>query len=165
MTGVIQLQSGNPVNIITTLNTLTGVASLRPDLVGTPAIVGDQTQWFATSVCDPRIVAPAAGSCNSSSVFALPVNSAGVLHMGNMPRNLIVGPAFSDVDLSLIKNVALVGPARLSSVEVFNLFNAPTDQPGRTAAVGSTAFNVITNTRPDRRLSRPVRSIAAKILF
>jgi len=169
LTGVVQLQSGNPVNIITTLNTLTGVASLRPDLVGDPAIVGSPTQWFATSVCDPRIAAPAAGSCSSTSVFALPVSASGVLHMGNMPRNVIVGPAFSDVDLSLIKNVALMGASRLQfRVEVFNLFNAANfGQPGRTAAVGSTSFGVITNTRfptGDSGSSRQIQ-FAAKILF
>jgi len=167
--GVLQFQSGNPLNVITTLNTLTGVTSLRPDLVGDPAILGSTTQWFANSVCDPRIAAPAAGSCNSSSVFALPVSASGVLHLGNMPRNLIVGPAFTDVDLSLIKNVALVGPARLQlRVEVFNLFNAANfGQPGRTAAVGSTSFGVITNTRFATGDSGSARQVqfALKILF
>jgi hypothetical protein len=167
--GVLQLQSGNPLNVITTLNTLTGVTSLRPDLVGDPAIIGSTTQWFANSVCDPRIAAPAAGSCNSSSVFALPVSASGVLHLGNMPRNLIVGPAFTDVDLSLIKNVALVGPARLQlRVEVFNLFNAANfGQPGRTAAVGSSSFGVITNTRFATGDSGSARQVqfALKVLF
>jgi hypothetical protein len=169
VTGVLQLQSGNPLNVITTLNTLTGVTSLRPDLVGDPAILGSATQWFANSVCDPRLVAPAAGSCNSSSVFALPVSASGVLHMGNIPRNLIVGPAFTDVDLSLIKNVALVGSARLQlRVEVFNLFNAANfGQPGRTAAVGSTSFGVITNTRFPTGDSGSARQVqfALKVLF
>ena len=36
VTGVLQLQSGSPVNIITNIGTLTGVTSLRPDLVGDP---------------------------------------------------------------------------------------------------------------------------------
>ena len=36
----------------------------RPDLVGDPAIVGTANQWFANSVCDPRI----AGSCTSRSL-------------------------------------------------------------------------------------------------
>ncbi len=158
VTGVLQLQSGNPVNIITTLNTLTGVTSLRPDLVGDPAIVGSATQWFANSVCNPSIAAPAAGSCNSSSVFALPVSASGVLHLGNIPRNLIVGPAFSDVDLSLIKNVALVGAARIQlRAEVFNLFNvANFGQPGRSAVVGSTAG--------DSGSARQVQ-FAVKVLF
>ena len=52
--------------------------------------------------------APAAGL--HRSVFALPVSADGVFHFGNLPRNAIVGPGFSDTDLSLIKNVTL--PAR-----------------------------------------------------
>jgi len=169
VTGVLQFQSGNPVNIITTLNTLTGVTSLRPDLVGDPSIVGSPNQWFNNTVCDPRIAAPAAGSCDSSSVFALPVSPSGVLHMGNIPRNLIYGPGFNNVDLSLIKNVDLVGPSRLQlRVEVFNLFNtANFGQPGRTAALNSSSFGVIPNTRFPTGDSGSARQVqfALKILF
>lgn len=169
VTGVLQLQSGSPVNIITNLNTFTGVTSLRPDLVGDPKGAQSVTQWFNASVCDPRIAAPAAGSCNSSSVFALPVSAAGVFHFGNLPRNAIYGPGFSNTDVSVIKNVTLTGQARVQlRVEVFNLFNvANLGQPGRTALVGSTAFGVITNTRfptGDSGSSRQVQ-FAAKLLF
>jgi hypothetical protein len=169
VTGVLQLQSGNPLNVVTNINTFTGSATVRPDLVGDPSIIGSATQWFNNSVCDPRIVAPAAGSCNSTSVFALPVSASGVTHFGNLPRNAIVGPGFSDTDLSLIKNVKLSGRARVQlRVEVFNLFNvANLGQPGRTAIVGSTAFGVITNTRfatGDSGSSRQVQ-FAAKFLF
>ncbi len=169
VTGVLQLQSGNPLNVLTNINTFTGVATVRPDLVGDPAILGSATQWFANSVCDPRIVAPAAGSCNSSSVFALPVSASGVTHFGNLPRNAIIGPGFSDTDLSLIKNVKLSGSARVQlRVEVFNLFNvANLGQPNRTAIVGSTAFGVITNTRFATGDSGSARQVqfAAKFLF
>jgi len=163
--GVVQLQSGSPVNIITNVNTFTGVASLRPDLVGDPAIVGSPTQWFDNSVCDPRI----AGSCTSSSVFALPVSPSGVFHFGNLPRNAIIGPGFSDVDLSVIKNTDFAHGTRVQlRVEVFNLFNvANFGQPGRIATVGSTAFGVITNTRfptGDSGSSRQVQ-FAAKFMF
>jgi hypothetical protein len=169
VTGVVQLQSGSPVNIITTINTLTGVASLRPDLVGDLKVLQNVNQWFSAGVCDPRAVAPAAGLCDSNSVFALPYSPSGVLHFGNLPRNAIVGPRFSNTDLSLIKNVALARQARVQlRVEVFNLFNvANFGQPGRTATVGSTAFGVITNTRfptGDSGSSRQVQ-FAAKFLF
>jgi|SoiMethySBSTD1v2_1073268.scaffolds.fasta_scaffold03294_14 outer membrane receptor protein involved in Fe transport len=165
ITGVFQGQSGSPVNILTNINNFTGVQSLRPDLVGDPKIVGDVNQWFANSVCDPRT----AGSCTSSSVFALPVSPDGTFHMGNLPRNYIVGPGFSNVDLSIIKNIALPGTARVQlRVETFNLFNrANLGQPGRTAIVNSTAFGVITNTRFPTGDSGSARQIqfAAKFLF
>jgi hypothetical protein len=55
---ITQAQSGNPISIVTNITTFTGVNnSLRPDLVGDPAIIGQPTQWFANSVCDPRIAA------------------------------------------------------------------------------------------------------------
>ena len=102
------------------------------------------------------------------------VRAAGVAerraaHAATCRATLIVGPGFSDVDLSLIKNVDLVGRRSLQlRVEVFNLFNAANfGQPGRTAAVGSTAFGVITNTRfptGDSGSSRQVQ-FAVKVSF
>jgi hypothetical protein len=165
ITGVFQGQSGSPINVLTNINQFTGVTSLRPDLVGDPNIVGDVNQWFANSVCDPRT----AGSCTSSSVFALPVSADGVFHMGNLPRNAIIGPGFTNVDLSVIKNIELPGTARVQlRVETFNLFNrANLGQPSRIATVGSTSFGVITNTRFPTGDSGSARQIqfAAKFLF
>jgi hypothetical protein len=169
VTGVLQLQSGSPFTVLTNINTFTGVASLRPDLVGTPTIVGTPNQWFGNSVCDPRIVAPAAGSCNATSVFALPVSASGVFHFGNVPRNSLLGPGFSDTDLSLIKNIKLAGQSRVQlRVEVFNLFNqANLGLPGNTATVGSTSFGLITATRFPTGDSGSARQVqfAIKMLF
>jgi hypothetical protein len=117
------------------------------------------------AVCDPRIP----GSCTSSSVFALPVSAGGVFHFGNLARNAILGPAFSDTDLSVIKNIKVAGPARVQlRLEVFNVFNAANfGQPGRTAIVGSTSFGLITNTRFPTGDSGSARQVqfAVKFLF
>ena len=176
---VEQAQTGNPLNIVTNISTITGTVNLvRPDLVGSlPAITPTANldpvtgavisyQWFnGTTVCDPRIT----GSCTSSSVFALPYNAAGVAHFGNLPRNAIVGPGFGDTDLSIIKNVKLSGAAHVQlRVEVFNLFNQSNlGQPGRIASVGSTSFGVISNTRFPTGDSGSARQVqfAAKFLF
>ena len=174
---VEQAQSGGPFNITTNITTITGVSSVRPDLIGPlPAIVktpntdpvtGAVTsyQWFASNtICDPRL----AGSCTSSSAFALPY-TAGVPHFGNLPRNAMIGPGFGNTDLSIIKNVALVGSARAQlRVEIFNLFNqANLGLPGRVALPGSTSFGVISNTRFPTGDSGSARQIqfAAKFLF
>ncbi|HEY2150377.1 MAG TPA: TonB-dependent receptor [Vicinamibacterales bacterium] len=175
---VEQAQTGNPLNILTNITTITGVSSVRPDLIGalpaiTPAPVLDPVTgavtsytWFAgNTVCDPRV----AGSCTSASVFALPYNAAGVAHFGNLPRNVIYGPGFGNTDFSFIKNLTLQGTARVQlRLEVFNLFNQSNlGQPGRTATVGSTSFGVISNTRfptGDSGSSREVQ-FAAKFLF
>jgi hypothetical protein len=178
---VEQAQTGNPFNIVTNIATITGTATVRPDLIGPlPAIVPAPNldkngfpvsyQWFDSStVCDPRIAAGAAGACTSSSIFALPYNAAGVAHFGNLGRNVLYGPGFGNTDFSVIKNVTLQGSARVQlRVEVFNLFNqANLGQPGRTATVGSTSFGVISNTRFPTGDSGSARQIqfAAKILF
>jgi Carboxypeptidase regulatory-like domain len=163
---ITQAQSGNPINVVTNVGTFTGVANtLRPDLVGDPAVLGSTNQWFNNTVCDSRI----AGSCTASSVFALPVSASGVFHFGNLPRNAILGPGFSNTDISLVKNLALTATSRLQfRVEAFNVFNhANLGQPGRIATVGSTSFGVITNTRfstGDSGSSRQVQ-FAMKFLF
>jgi hypothetical protein len=163
---IVQAQTGNPINVVTNIATFTGAPNtLRPDLVGDPSIIGSPNQWFNNSVCDPRI----AGSCTPTSVFALPVSSNGVFHFGNLPRNAIYGPGFSNTDLSLIKNVTLNGSRRLQfRVEAFNLFNqANFGQPNRIAVVGGTAFGVISNTRFPTGDSGSARQIqfAIKALF
>jgi hypothetical protein len=178
---VEQLQSGNPVNILTNISTITGVTSVRPDLIGAlPSIVASPNldkngfpvsyQWFdGSTVCDPRIAAGAAGACTASSVFALPYNAAGVAHFGNLGRNVMYGPSFGNTDLSFIKNLDLIGGSRAQfRVEAFNLFNqANFGQPGRIATVGSTSFGVISNTRFPTGDSGSARQVqfAIKFLF
>jgi len=163
---ITQAQSGNPISIVTNITTFTGVNnSLRPDLIGDPRIIGSATQWFNNSVCDPRI----AGSCTSSSVFALPVSADGVFHFGNLGRNAVLGPGFYNTDLSVLKNVRLGRDSRLQfRLEVFNLFDrANFGQPNRIAVVGGTAFGVISNTRFPTGDSGSARQIqfAIKLLF
>jgi hypothetical protein len=173
---VEQAQTGNPLNVITNITTITGTSAVRPDLIGTPVITPTPNldangnvisyQWFASNtVCDPRV----AGSCTSSSVFALPYSANGVAHYGNMPRNAIIGPGFGNTDLSFIKNLRLVGSTRAQlRLEIFNLFNqANLGQPGRVATVGSTSLGVISNTRFPTGDSGSARQIqfAAKFLF
>jgi hypothetical protein len=181
---VEQAQTGGPFNITTNITTITGSATVRPDLIGAlPSLVlqpvldtttGAVTsyQWFngqGVVVCDPRTTAPANQQCNSSSVFALPYNAAGVAHFGNLGRNAMIGPGFGNTDLSFIKNLKLAGAARAQfRIEIFNLFNqANLNLPGRTAAPLSTSFGVISSTRfptGDSGSSRQIQ-FAAKFLF
>jgi hypothetical protein len=163
---IVQAQTGNPISIVTNISTFNGVLNtLRPDLIGNLQIIGSPNQWFSNSVCDPRI----AGSCTSSSVFALPVSPNGTFHFGSLPRNSVYGPGFSTTDLSLVKNTRLIGAGQLQlRVEVFNLFNrANFGQPGRIVTVGSTSLGVVTSTRFPTGDSGSARQVqfAAKILF
>src|SRR5262249_30108860 len=88
---VEQAQTGSPFNVVTNITTITGTATVRPDLIGPlPAINPHPNNdsngfpvsynWFdGTLVCDPRIAAGTTGACTSSSVFALPYTN-GVAH-------------------------------------------------------------------------------------
>jgi Carboxypeptidase regulatory-like domain/TonB dependent receptor len=162
-----QSQGGNPVTLLAgnvgaiganipsaNANSLTGLATLRPDVTGpvpispTAAASGIGVQWFPNQVCDPR----PGGSCPSGSVVILPVqfiNGKTIYHFGSMGRNVVIGSSFHNSDLSLIKRTKLSERQMIEfRWEVFDIFNhANFGQPGRTAQVGSTSFGVITNTR------------------
>ena len=123
LSGLVQAQSGNPVNIVTTNSSVNGIANtLRPDLTGPVRIIGSPEQWFDTSVF-------------------LPVN-----HFGNFPRNGLVGPGFLSVDALVGKTVKLGSAALQLRAAAFNLLNHPNfGQPG--PVVGSPNFGRITSTR------------------
>ncbi len=124
LAAIVQAQSGNPVNIVTSNSTLTGVANtVRPDLVGPIHIVGSVDQWF-----DP-------------SAF-MAVN-----RFGNLGRNVVIGPAFHNTDLSVTKTMTLAQRYRLQfRADVFDLFNHPNfGPPGN--IVGSPTFGKISRTR------------------
>ena len=124
LAAIVQAQTGNPVNIITTNNTVNGVANtLRPDVAGPVEIIGSLDRWFDTSAFTP------------------------VARFGNLGRNVIIGPGFNNVDFSVLKNIELDDRLRLQvRAEVFDLFNhASFGQPGR--VVGSQTFGRVSNTR------------------
>ena len=163
---ITQSQSGNPITLLAgnagaigaipaaNANSLTGLATLRPDIAGpvpispTAAASGIGVQYFPNLVCDPR----PGGSCPSGSVVILPVSFTSgktIYHFGSMGRNVLTGPRFNNTDISLIKRTK-IGENKLIEFrwEVFDVFNhANFGQPGRVAQVGSTSFGVITNTR------------------
>jgi hypothetical protein len=124
LAAIVQAQSGNTINIVTSNTTINGVANtLRPDLTGPITIIGDVERWFDTSVFTP------------------------VARFGSLGRNVVIGPGFSNTDFSVIKTTRLGEKMRLEfRAEFFDLFNhANFGQPGN--VVGSPAFGRITSTR------------------
>ena len=120
---IVQLQGGNPVNVVTT-STITGVTgTVRPNVTGPITILGSPDRWFDTSVFAP------------------------VTGFGNLGRNLVIGPGFNNTDFSVMKKMKLGEKIRTEfRGEVFDLLNHPNfGQPGN--VVGSPAFGRITNTR------------------
>ena len=141
---VIQSQTGNPVNIVTSNSTLTGTAnSVRPDVTGPIRIIGSVEQWF-----DP-------------SEFVA-VNG-----FGNLGRNVVIGPSFHNTDLAIIRNVTLGRRYRLQvRADIFDLFNHPNfGPPGN--VVGTPGFGRISRTRlptGEAGSSRQIQ-LAAKLSF
>jgi hypothetical protein len=121
---IVQAQSGNPVNIVTSNSSLNGVPNtVRPDVIAPIRIIGSVDQWF-----DP------------SSFVA-------VNRFGNLGRNVVIGPAFHNTDLSVVKTLTVAQRYRLQlRADVFDVFNhANFGPPGN--VVGTPTFGKITRTR------------------
>jgi hypothetical protein len=141
---VVQSQSGNPINIVTTNSFVNGVPNtLRPDVTGPVNIIGDVEHWFDTSVF-------------------VPVND-----FGNVGRNVVIGPGFNNTDFSVVKDTKLGETVVLQfRAEFFDLFNHPNfGQPGN--VVETPTFGRITNTRFPTGESGSSRQIqfALKLVF
>ena len=141
---IVQIQSGNPVNIVTSNVTVNGVANtLRPDVTGAINIIGNVERWFDTSVF------------------------TAVDRFGDLGRNVVEGPGFNNTDFSIIKDTKL-GERILAQfrVEFFDVFNhANFGQPGN--VVGTPNFGRITNTRFPTGESGSSRQVqfALKLVF
>ena len=141
---IVQSQSGNPINIVTSNSALNGAPNtVRPDVAGPIRIIGAVDRWF-----DP-------------SVFVA------VNRFGNLGRNAVIGPAFHNTDLAIIKSLQPAGRFGLQfRVDVFDLFNHPNfGPPGE--IVGSPTFGKITRTRlptGEAGSSRQIQ-LAARLTF
>ena len=124
LAAIVQFQSGSPINIVTNNTTVNGIGNtLRPDVTGPIATIGRVEKWFDTSV-----------------FTAVP-------RFGNLGRNVVIGPGFSNTDFAIIKNTKVGETLRVQfRAEFFDLFNhANFGAPGN--VVGTPAFGQITSTR------------------
>jgi hypothetical protein len=122
---ILSAQSGNPFNIVLARATTTGTANtIRPNLVAPITISGDPSQWIT----------------NAATAFSLPATGS----FGNFGRNVVYGPGFTDVDLSIVKNTKLTERVNLQfRADAFDLLNHPNfGQPGPLAANGSTIITL-----------------------
>jgi hypothetical protein len=113
----------------------------RPNQVGDPELANPTiAQWF-----------------NVAAFAAQPINT-----VGNTPNNSLHGPPQRRVDLSVFKNLALNGPARLQlRAEIFNITNTPSfSNPN--SSFGTAGFGSITST--GNNIPRQMQ-FAAKLLF
>jgi hypothetical protein len=134
---ITQLQSGMPIAITqaTNNNAFAGFSLQRPNLIGNPTLApADRTpaRYFNTAA------------------FA----NAPAFTLGDASRDPVRGPAYRDLDISLIKHTRLPGGTDLEfRAEIFDVTNTPAfAQPN--ASFGSAAFGSITATTTDPRVAQ-----------
>ena len=116
MSGIYQVQSGNPFSIFSSSDSggtgLSQRANYSPNPGQTPTIANPRIQTGPTANLFSNPVPPPAGSTH------------GVI--GNVARNSFIGPNYSKFDLSLIKRIPFGPEDRMRftvRADFFNLFN------------------------------------------
>lgn len=142
LTGVLTMQSGIPLAVgqTTNNNAFAGFGTQRPDLIGDPALADGErsvSRWSNTSAFTP----------------ALPFT------LGSSSRNPVRGPGYRNVDVALMRRVAVSGRAVEVRAEVFNATNTPPLGAPNTT-VGAGAFGSITSAGDPR-----VVQLALRFLF
>ena len=156
---IVTFQTGNPFTIVIATANVNGAANtIRPNLIAPVQISGNPAQWIT----------------NAGSALAIPTNS-----FGNLGRNALYGPGFTNFDLALIKNTKITERFNVQfRADAFDLFNHPNfGQPVPTAPTGVvvlpasaaalSTFSTITSTRfptADSGSSRQLQ-LALKLQF
>lgn len=135
-----QIQTGNPLSAVTSVSSFTGttgLGALRPDILGPVGTTGHPGQWFGNP---DNLVVPCATSAPTSCQF------------GDLGRNALLGPGFSNTDFSVVKNTKITERFNLQfRAEFFDIFNqANFGNPNLTVAsltARNSSFGKITGTR------------------
>lgn len=150
-----QIQTGNPLNFKTSNSSLTGSANLRPNVTG-PVQIGfaPGTNGSATSVT--YVQNPAGVFVNGGNVF------------GNLGRNAITGPGFSNLDFAVTKTTRVTERVRVQTrFDAFDLLNQ-VNFTNPVTTIGSSTTGLITGgTRfpaGDFGTSRQIQ-ISMKLMF
>ena len=168
LSSVVQLQSGNPFSILTT-SALNGTGvGIRPDLLVKSSSVKTSRTLAANGnvqFIQPAICYTATPGCEFASDGK---------HFGDMPRNVLFGPGFEDVDLALVKNTKVYENVTFQlRFDAFNTLNhVNLGQPNGTFGIGASTvstgtFGQIGSTRTpvgDSGSSRQLQ-LAGKIIF
>jgi hypothetical protein len=108
LNGIGTLHSGLPVNVVRN-GSVVGYQGLRPNVLGDPNLPSDQqtlARYFDTK--------------------AFSITGLSKTQPGNAGRNILRGPGFIDIDLSLFKNITLRENIVMQiRIESFNVSNTP----------------------------------------
>jgi hypothetical protein len=143
LSGILTLMSGSPFTVFSSEDVVAGAGVARADATGPVALSGSRSrgekvaEYFNTSA----LVQAAPGT------------------YGNLGRNSIIGPSFSNLDATVFRRIPLrvLGESgRLAlRAEAFNVFNTPhfaNPNPDLGAALGSSSFGQLTETSSDARI-------------
>lgn len=127
---IFSWQTGNPFNLVAfnsssfngVSNTITPNASAPIQTSGNPL-----GQWIS----NPNVLSVPCTLTTTSTTKA-PTCTAGTLTFGNVGRNSVYGPGFTNMDLSLVKNTKITEKLNLQlRADAFDVFNHPNyGQPG-----------------------------------
>ncbi len=163
---IVQLQTGNPINFRTTNASLTGLgAQLRPSISG-PVQTGftPATNSSATAI---QYIQNRSAIYDQGAAF------------GNLGRDAIYGPGFTNVDLALVKNTKitekLTWQIRADAFDLLNVVNftqpvasVPSSQSFGAPIAATSTFGLITSgtrfTAGDFGTSRQIQ-LAMKLIF
>jgi hypothetical protein len=125
------IQTGNPLNFHTSTSSFTGNTNLRPNVVG-PVITG----FFPS----PNGSATSIGYIQNPSVFVNQGNA-----FGDLGRNAITGPGWSDLDLAVTKNTRINERFTLEfRAEAFDSLNQ-INFGNPVTTIGSSTLGIITS--------------------
>lgn len=143
---IYTMRSGTPVNVVDQPDPK-APNNFRPNLVGNPNLPRSQRTL---------------GEYFNTAAFVPNTDAAGNIIAGDAGRNIVTGPGYINMDLSLFKDFAVTERYKLQTrLESFNTLNTPHfDNPGGNTT-DSTHYGVITSTNGQPR----VIQIAAKFLF
>jgi len=143
---IFSMHSGNPVNVVRGTNPASILPGLRPDVTGNPNLPRSKRSYLHYFNTD---------------AFSVPADIAGKSFLpGNAGRNIVIGPAYVNIDSSLAKDFAIEGRWKLQvRAEAFNTTNTVhLDSPDPNFS--SPTFGEINGAFGNR-----LAQLAAKIIF
>lgn len=146
---ILKMQTGTPVNVVRGANPNSGLPGLRPDVTGDPSLPRDKQnylQWFNTAA------------------FSIPADLQGNSRLpGNAGRNIVVGPAYVNLDSSLAKDFSIESKYTVQiRAEAFNTSNTVHLSNPQADAGNLATFGQINSVLPG---SNRLMQLAAKFIF
>jgi hypothetical protein len=144
---ILRMQTGTPVNVIRATNPNSVLPGLRPNVSGNPNLPRGKRGYLKYF---------------DTSTFSWPIPLDGSAMPGNAGRNIVVGPAYVNIDTSLAKDFKMENRFTLQvRAEAFNTSNT-VHLANPDGSFTSGTFGQITGVLGN---SNRVAQLAAKILF